>query len=169
MRRLNLAKSVFAFSVDEWSVLSTQKPRPSFDILTILGFMSTAHNPEVAGSSPASATIRKASLSQGSEASFFMLKIDNSRRKNWCQLDAAEPRLTISAIFPRRRPVGVRSASGRHVVGDDGDVAGGSRKIVNCSSSSVMSVLTDSFGRILTLTPSLFALHIPPFLFVLFK
>ena len=29
-----------------------------------------AHNPEVAGSSPASATIRKASLSQGSEASF---------------------------------------------------------------------------------------------------
>ena len=30
-----------------------------------------AHNPEVAGSSPASATIRKASLSQGSEASFF--------------------------------------------------------------------------------------------------
>ncbi len=31
-----------------------------------------AHNPEVAGSSPASATIRKASLSQGSEA-FFAL------------------------------------------------------------------------------------------------
>ena len=29
-----------------------------------------AHNPEVAGSSPASATIRKASLSQDSEASF---------------------------------------------------------------------------------------------------
>ena len=33
-----------------------------------------AHNPEVAGSSPASATIRKASLSQGSEASFCLKK-----------------------------------------------------------------------------------------------
>ena len=99
-----------------------------------------AHNPEVAGSSPASATIRKASLSQGSEA-FFALNHHSSFvvnkpvlsvfvRSFWAAKWAARGNLALKSAVdtttPRRRSGNHREQNSREflAVGSLGIVPG---------------------------------------------
>ena len=65
-----------------------------------------AHNPEVVGSSPASATISKALLFSNSKASFYAKNLMGFHYKHFRQLDSAKPCLTDLAIFVGRHPVG---------------------------------------------------------------
>ena len=68
-----------------------------------------AHNPEVVGSSPASATISQALLSSGSKAAFLCQKLMGFRHKIFC--NPALPSLVLT--FAENPSVGKRSAMRR--------------------------------------------------------
>ena len=70
-----------------------------------------AHNPEVVGSSPASATISKALLSSDSKASFYAQNLMGFQRKDLHQPNSIKPCLAIYRDFLGRHPVGAPSAS----------------------------------------------------------
>ena len=58
-RDATFAKTCFEMSVGEWSARTGNNPGSLLVFLALWHFDSCAHNPEVVGSSPASATIRK--------------------------------------------------------------------------------------------------------------
>ena len=105
----SFAKTWFDGSVGVWSARTEQKPRFLIALLAFSSTESSAHNPEVVGSSPASATISQASLSQGSEASFCCKNLMVFCRKFLITL--ALPNLSLPSC--EKFSVGIWSAPGR--------------------------------------------------------
>ena len=102
----NFAKTCFAVSVGKWSARTGNNPGSLLVFLALWHFDSCAHNPEVVGSSPASATISQASLSSGSEVSFYAPKLMGSHCKHLHEIGLIQPCLAD-----------LRKLTGRHLVG----------------------------------------------------
>ena len=116
----NFAKICFEIPVGEWSARTGKHPGSLLVFFALWHFDSGAHNPEVVGSSPASATISQASLSHGSEVSFcpkshWEVFVSNGKQtKLLCSIWAANraANAKIRSIPPsarRRRMVGNNS------------------------------------------------------------
>ena len=105
----SFAKACFEMSVGKWSARTGKNTGSLIACLALLEVDSSAHNPEVVGSSPASATIRKASLSHGSEVSFcpkshWEVFVSNGKQtKLLCSIWAANAKIRSIPPSARRR------------------------------------------------------------------
>ena len=106
-REGRFAKTWFETIVGEWSAKTGNHPGSLLVFLALWHFDSSAHNPEVVGSSPASATISQTLESSDSKVSFYAQNLMIFARKHFLQLGFSKPCLAISTNIPGRQMGGV--------------------------------------------------------------